>query len=73
MRDATGGVPPNTTFTHPFNINSCQFRSAGAIKPAIVVSDFNSRCIKVLDMSGQLPSYELLLSKLHNLKEHKTG
>ena len=45
---------PNTTFTHPFNINSCQFRSAGAIKPAIVVSDFNSHCIKVLDMSGQL-------------------
>ena len=54
MRDATGGVPPNTTFTHPFNINSCQFRSAGAIKPAIVDSYFNSHCIKVLDTSGQL-------------------
>ena len=45
---------PNTTFKYPFNVHSCQFTSGGVTKPAIIVSNYYSDCIKVLGMSGHL-------------------
>ena len=45
---------PNTTFSNPRNVRSCQFTSGGVTKPVIIVSDHNNHCVKVLDMSGHL-------------------
>ena len=45
---------PNTTFNKPYNVHSCQFTSGGVTKHVIVVSNWESHCIKVLDMSGHL-------------------
>ena len=45
---------PNTTFSNPKNVRSCQFTSGGVTKPVIVVSNCSNHCIKVLDMSGHL-------------------
>ena len=45
---------PNTTFSYPYNVHSCLYSSGSVTKPVIIVSDWNSHCIKVLDMSGHL-------------------
>ena len=45
---------PNTTFSYPYNVHSCQFTSGGVTKHVIGVSNYDTHCIKLLDISGHL-------------------